>query len=143
MHINFTIDLISHVSYSCFVWKVWIHFFTLWILNHGLIAGINLTKYYLITNIPIFIISYSWNILSINFDHIVLMLINTISDHILKKPIEWLNLLIDYSILIEVRIDNFPLIIYRNLIISIIFNFCLLINISLCLIFHLDLIIWN
>ena len=60
----------------------------------------------------------SRNVLSFNFNLIWLVFTNTIRDSVLNKLIKWLDLLVNYTILIKKRINNFPLISFLNLIIS-------------------------
>jgi hypothetical protein len=103
--------------------KVRVHGIGLGVLHHGLAAGVDLAKYYLVTDVVVLMICLSRDVLTRDFDHVVLVLLHAISDHVLDKPVEGLNLLVNYSILIEVSIDDFPLIIHADLVFAIILNF--------------------
>lgn len=123
--INLGVDLVSHVSDSCLMGEVRVHGIGLGVFHHGLAAGVNLAEHYLIANVAIFGFCPSRDELTGDFDHVVLVLLHTISDHVLDEAIEGLNLLVNYTILIEISIDDFPLIIHADLIFAIILNFWL------------------
>ena len=59
------------------------------------------------------------DILPINFDNIRLVLFYAIGYGVLDKLVEWLDLLVNHTILVEESIDYLPLIIYIYLILSI------------------------
>ena len=63
VHIDFTVNLVSHVSDPCLVREVRIHgirgVLHFWVFHHRLAASINLTKYYLVANIVVLMISLS------------------------------------------------------------------------------------
>ena len=102
--------------------EVWIHLTSLGVLHHGLARSVNLSKHNLVANVVIIVVKLSRNVLAVNLDHVVLVLLHAVSDHVLDEPIETLNLLVNYSILIEVSIDDFPLVIHADLIFAIVLN---------------------
>lgn len=58
------------------------------------------------------------NILPVNFDNIWLVLFDTVGDGMLDKLVEWLNLLVHHTVLIEESINDLPLIINIYLVLS-------------------------
>jgi hypothetical protein len=123
--IHLGVDLVCHVPDSCFMGEVRVHGIGLGVFHHGLAAGVDLAEYNLVADVVILVICLSRDVLTGDFDHVVLVLLDAISNHVLDKPVEGLNLLVNYSILIEVSINDFPLIIHANLVFAIILNFWL------------------
>jgi len=107
--IDLGIDLVGEVSDSRFVWKVGVHL-QVFVDHHGLGCSINLSKHYLIANI-VFLFFDSRNILPVDTDDIALVFFDAVGDHNIDKAIEGLNLLVDDSVLLEVSVNDLPLII--------------------------------
>jgi hypothetical protein len=119
VHIDLGVNLVSHVPDPGLMREIRIHLSSLGVFHHGFRASVNLAKNHLVTNVVVVVIRSSCDVLSVDLDHVVLMLLDAISNHVLDEAIEGLNLLVNYSILIEVGIDDFPLVVQANLIVSI------------------------
>jgi hypothetical protein len=78
-----------------------------------------LTKNGLIANGLIILILLPRNILPVYFDNIWLVLFDAVGDGVLDKLVEWLDLLINHTILVEEGINDLPLIINIYLVFSI------------------------
>ena len=128
MDVDLAIDLICHVPDSCFMGEVRIHSIFVVIshfriFHHGFGIGVNLTEFNHVADLVVLvIIDSSRDVLSVNFDHVVLMFVNTVCNHVLNETIEGLNLLVNDTILVKVSVDNLPLIIDTYVLFSVIFE---------------------
>lgn len=111
MEINFTIYLICKVSDSCLVGIIRIKISSSFISQSGFWLCVDLTKNGLIANGFNILIPLAGNILPVNFDNIWLVLFDAVGDGMLDKLVEWLNLLVHHTVLIEESINDLPLII--------------------------------
>jgi len=109
VYIDLCINLIGEVSDSCFEWKVRIELL-IFVNHHGFCTCINLTKHDLITDV-IFFISGSRDILPINLNYVALVFLYTVGYHILNESVERLDLLIYDTILLEISVDDLPLVV--------------------------------
>ena len=103
------------------MWEVWI-LFLVFIFHHWWMSSVYLSKNDLIAYILILFISYSRNKLSVNSDKVAVVFFNTFLDHVFYKTIKWLNLLVNHTILSKERINDIPLIVWRNLSLTIFIN---------------------
>ena len=101
--------------------EVWI-LFLVFIFHHWWMSSVYLSKNDLIAYILILFISYSRNKLSINSDKVAVVFFNTFLYHVFYKTIKWLNLLVNHTILSKERINDIPLIVWRNLSLTILIN---------------------
>ena len=106
------------------MWEVWV-LLLVFIFHHWWMSSVHLSKNYLITYILILLISYSRNELSVYSDEIAMVFFHTFLNHVFYETIEWLNLLVNHTILSKESINDIPLIIWRNLSLTIFFNFWL------------------
>lgn len=89
--INLGVDLISHVSDPSLMGKVWVDFTSPGVFHHGLGPGINLPKHYLVADVVVLRADRSaghGHVLAADPDHVKLILVHTVCDHVLDEPIE-------------------------------------------------------
>ena len=87
-----------------------------WVLHHGLGSGIDLTKNHLVAHVVVLRVhSSSGQVLTVDLNDVELVLIHTVRNHVLDEPIKGLNLLVNDTILLEISIDDFPLIVNTDL----------------------------
>ena len=120
VHVNLGVNLVRHVPDPGLVREVGIHLARLRVLHHGLAPRVNLTKHYLVADVVVLVVGPSRDVLPVDPYHVVLVFLHAVRDHVLDEPIEGLNLLVNDSVLIEVRIDDFPLVIKTDLVLAIV-----------------------
>jgi hypothetical protein len=118
--IDLGVNLVSHVPDSRLMREVGVDITSPRVFHHGLGPSIDLPKHYLVADVVILgVDSPSWQVLAIDLDHVVLVLIHTVRNHVLDEAIEGLNLLVNDTILLKVSIDDFPLIVNCDLVFAI------------------------
>jgi hypothetical protein len=96
--INERFNPVSKISHPSLMREIWI-LFTVFVLHHWIATGIDLPEADLIANIVILQVIDSRYKLAVNPDDIVLVLVNTILDHVGDESIERLNLLVNNTVL--------------------------------------------
>jgi hypothetical protein len=132
VHIDFGVDLVSKVSDSRLVRKVGVNNVVVPIAHHGLVAGVNLTKLDDIADILVLFFD-AWKILLVYKNDVLLVFLYNVRDHNLDKSVVRFNLLINHTVLLEIRINDLPLIVNIDLFFSIIFYIWLRIILALSL----------
>jgi hypothetical protein len=119
MDIDFGVDLVSQVPDSRLVGEVRIRLLIFQIFENGLGSSVNLSKHHLVANVSLIDIDFACiSVLLAFVDNIVLVLVDTVLDHVLDESIEGLDLLVDNAILQEVGVNNVPQVFGVDLLVS-------------------------
>ena len=119
VNVNLCIYLVRQVSNSSFVREIRIHL-EVFVLHHWLVASVDLTKNNSIADVVFFLLR-SGSILTVYTNKVALMLPDAVGYHVFDESVKGLNLLVNHSILFKVCIDDLPLVIYLNLVLSVVF----------------------
>lgn len=118
MDVDLALNLVSEGPDPCLVREVRVGV-TIFVLHHGLIACIYLAEDDLVANV-FFLLLDTGQVLPVDTDDVALVLLDTVSNHVLDESVEGLNLLVNDSVLLEIRVDDLPLVVHLDLVLTVV-----------------------